>query len=192
MAYRFNPAKLEKLNDVRRLDDLRPDEMWAAFGVPDARVAVEVGAGTGIFSAEFARRMAGGGVLYAVDSEPAMLDWMAEHLPDDVRGTIAVTDADALSLPLEDGAADLVFSVNLHHELPDRAGMIAEAVRVLRAGGTLGIVDWAAAETPKGPPIEHRIPAETIAAELEAAGLADVTVHPVLPYHSVVTGRKPV
>lgn len=190
-AHRFDPAKLDRLNDVGRLIDLVPDAMWRAFGTPDARTVVEIGAGTGMFAREFAGRMTAG-TLYAVDSEPAMLAWMGEHLSGDDAVEIVVTDADANDVPLPDGLADLVYSVNLHHELDDPNRMIAEAKRLLRPGGTLAIVDWKRESTPKGPPLDHRISAADISRQLGDAGFIDVATHEVLPYHSVVTGVRPV
>ena len=186
-AHRFNPAKLDRLNDVGRLTDLVPDAMWAAFGTPDARTVVEIGAGTGLFAREFADRM-DSGTLYAVDSEPVMLDWMRGHLGKDGSTAIVVVDADAGSVPLPDAVADLVYSVNLHHELDNPAQMIAEARRLLRPGGTLGIVDWKREATPKGPPMEHRVDAAEIRRQLENAGFSDAIARDVLPYHNVVTG----
>lgn len=189
-AHRFDPAKLDRLNDVGRLDDLVPDAMWGAFGVPDASTVVEIGAGTGMFAREFAERMSQG-TLYAVDSEPVMIEWMREHLGTLSPADIVVTDADAGAIPLPDGIADLVYSVNLHHELDDPQQMIAEAMRLLRTGGTVAIVDWKAEETPKGPPLEHRVSADEIARQLVSAGFTDVATHDVLRYHSVVTGVSP-
>lgn len=189
-AHRFDPAKLDRLNDVGRLDDLVPDSMWEAFGVPEAAAIVEIGAGTGMFAREFAERMPSG-TLYAVDSEPAMLEWMREHLGALSPADIVVTDADAGSVPLADGIADLVYSVNLHHELDDPSRMLAEALRLLRPGGTVAIVDWKAEKTPKGPPLEHRVSAGQIASQLVSAGFEAVRIHDALRYHSVVTGVSP-
>jgi len=58
--HRFDPARLGRLNDIARLDDLAPGPMWKAFGVPDARLVVELGAGTGMFAREFAAMMKAG------------------------------------------------------------------------------------------------------------------------------------
>lgn len=187
VAHRFDPAKLDRLNDVGRLVDLNPDAMWDAFGTPYATSVVEIGAGTGMFAREFALRMSGG-MLYAVDSEPVMLDWMRDHPSTDSPAEIVVTDADAGSIPLPDDIADLVYTVNLHHELDDPARMLSEARRLLRDGGTVAIVDWKREATPKGPPLEHRVAVDEIARQLTAAGFERITVHDVLAYHSVVTG----
>ena len=189
MAHRFDPSKLDRLNDVGRLDDLVPDVMWTAFGAPDARDVIEVGAGTGMFAREFATRMVAGGVLHAVDSEPVMLEWMTEHLPRDPGSRIDVVSADALSIPLADASADIVYSINLHHELDDPAGMLAEAQRLVRPGGVVAVVDWKREATPKGPPLEHRVGTAEIVRQMASAGFSDVVTHDVLPYHDVVTGR---
>lgn len=190
MAHRFDPSKLDRLNDVGRLDDLVPDVMWAAFNAPDARDVIEVGAGTGMFAREFVARMVAGGVLHAVDSEPVMLEWMSEHLPRGPENHIDVVSADALSIPLADASADIVYSISLHHELDDPAGMLAEAKRLLRPDGVIAIVDWKRDATPKGPPLEIRVGTAELVRQMVSAGFADVTAHDVLPYYDVVTGRR--
>ncbi|HZL07534.1 MAG TPA: class I SAM-dependent methyltransferase [Coriobacteriia bacterium] len=189
-AYRFDPAKLDKLNDVARLDDLVPDLMWESFGVPDATTVVEIGAGTGMFAREFAERMPDDGTLLAVDSEPLMVAWMTEHLSPGPGARITPVLADASALPLSAKEADLVYSVNLWHELEDHAAALAETMRVLAPGGVVAVVDWKAEETPKGPPLAHRRSAEGIVRALQEAGFTDARIHPPLRYHSVVTGRR--
>lgn len=190
-GHRFDPAKLDRLNDVARLDDLVPDLVWSAFAAPDARVVVEPGAGTGMFAREFAARMMPGGTLYAADISSDMIAWMTEHLQLAGGTQIVPLQADATSLPLENASADLVYMINLHHELDDIPASLAEAFRVLAPGGRIGIVDWKKEPTPKGPPMEHRVAADDIAAQLTAAGFGAATAHPVLRYHSVVTATRP-
>ncbi|MDI6843684.1 MAG: class I SAM-dependent methyltransferase [Anaerosomatales bacterium] len=190
-AHRFDPKKLPSLNDVARLQDLDPGAMWDAFGAQDARTLVEVGAGTGMFAREFAAIVGPEGVVYAVDAEPAMTGWMREHLRETGGARIEVVDARAEDLPFEDGLADLVYMINLHHEIDDVDAALSEAMRVLRPGGTIGIVDWKREPTPKGPPVEHRAGAEKIAADLVRAGFVDVRAVPALRYHDVVVARKP-
>ncbi len=189
--YRFDPKKLAKLNDVARLDDLVPDAMWEAFGAAEALVVVEVGAGTGLFAREFAARMPADGVVYAVDAEPAMTAWMREHLHETGGARIEVVDAAAEDLPFDDESADLVYMINLHHELDDPVRALAEALRVLKPGARIGIVDWKKEPTPKGPPVEHRAGAERIADDLARAGFVGIEPKPVLQYHDVVIGIRP-
>ena len=50
--------------------------------------------------------------------------------------------ADALSLPFEDGAFDIVLTIETSCCVPDKAGFLAESLRVLRSGGTMVWVDF--------------------------------------------------
>lgn len=191
-AYKFDPAKTAKLDDPRRLDDLRPDAMWAALGSPtDARVIVEIGSGTGIMSEQFAL-LAPSAVVYAADTQPAMLEWMSRVRSGLVEaGRLVPVLATETNVPLPDGVADIVVMVNLHHELEDAAASYRDALRLLAAGGQILVVDWAKRETPKGPPVAMRADADEIARQLRVVGFAEVRSHEGLPYHSLLTGCAP-
>lgn len=186
--HKFDVRKLERLNDEGRFEQLDPERMWVALGSPEPGVIVEIGAGTGLFSARFAR-MAPRARVLAVDTEPVMVEWVREHRPEVAEGRIVPLLGEETRVPVEDAVADLVVMINLHHELADPAAVYGEARRVLRPGGQVLLVDWSPGETPKGPPQAVRATAEQLAGMLSAAGFADVEIHRPLPWHSLVTGR---
>ncbi|MFI7375479.1 class I SAM-dependent methyltransferase [Actinoplanes sp. NPDC049668] len=93
-----------------------------------AGTVIDVGAGTGIVSTRLRRP---GRVVVAVDRSSGMLARAAGRL-----GGRAVR-GDATRLPLRPGRADAVVSVWLLHLLSDAGPVVAEAARVLRAGGVL-------------------------------------------------------
>lgn len=190
MARKFDPAKAAKLDDRGRLVTLDPHIMWDALGRPQVNRIVDIGAGTGLISAEFAR-LAPNALVYAVDTQPEMLQYLREHRKEAVIGQIVTVENDESSVPLDDSIADLVTMVNMHHELEDPAAMYAEAYRLLRGGGQLLAVDWKPIETPKGPPVALRSSAEDAAELVRAAGFAMVRSHEVLPEHWVLTGMRP-
>jgi len=97
--------------------------------------------------------------------------------------------SDAARLPFGDAAFDAVLIRDLLHHVSDRAAVMGEAARVLRPGGTL-----CAIEPNRASPLILAqalfIPAERavlvsharrLAAELRAAGLADVAVRRAQP-----------
>lgn len=187
---KFDPARAERLNDPARLERLDPAVMWAAAGVPDPASIVDVGAGTGLLSAAFAR-LAPRATVYAADLSDAMLAWMTSHLPEDVAGRVIPLKADESAVPLPDAAADLVTMIALYHELEDPAASLAEALRLLRPGGRLLIVDWKREEgAAPGPPFEMRVGVEDIVVAVTGAGFADSVSHEVLADFSVVTATK--
>lgn len=186
---KFDPSKLEKLNDPARFESLQPDVMWGALGSPQPGIVVDIGAGTGLFAAKWVE-LAPGATVYAVDTEPTMLEWMRQNRPEVRTGAIVPVAGSEIHVPLDDGSAELVTMVNLHHELAHPEAMYCEAERLLACGGQLLVVDWAPVESPKGPPVAVRVSAERAERFVRAAGFSDVRSHAGLPYHWVVTATK--
>jgi len=190
-GYKFDPAKMARLDDPGRLDDLSPAAMWDALGRPDVRAIADIGAGTGMFAEQFAL-LAPHAVVYASDTDQGMLDWIADKRSALVAsGRIVPLLSVESHVPLPDASVDLAIMINMHHELDDPRAMYADVARLLVGRGQVLVVDWADRDTPHGPPLAVRAPAEEIAAILESAGFVDVVVHDVLPYHSLVTAKKP-
>lgn len=190
-GFKFDPAKIARLDDPARLDDLRPGVMWRALGEPDPSVIVEIGAGTGLMSEQFAR-LAPRAVVYAADTEQTMLDWISRVRESLVgAGRIVPILASETSVPLADGVADVVAMVNLHHELDDPAATYADAARLLAPGARLLVVDWAKRESPHGPPVPVRAEPAAIVTLVAQAGFESVQEHEGLPYHTMITALKP-
>lgn len=91
----------------------------------------DLGAGTGKLTRQL---VALGYDVVAVEPLPEM----AERLRAAVPG-VAVLDGSAESIPLPDGSADAVVAAQAYHWF-DPAVALPEIARVLRPGGTLGIV----------------------------------------------------
>ena len=186
---KFDLKKIGKLNDPSRLQRENPDLIWQVLALENPQILVDIGAGTGFFAARFAWKL-NCGKVYACDIQQVMIDWMKDHLPEVGKGTVIPLRMTERAVPLADGIADLVYMVNLHHELEDPEAIIREAFRLLKSGGKLAIVDWARQKTPEGPPLEIRIAAKTIRAQMAAGGFIDISSHADLPYHSFLEGRK--
>lgn len=183
--HRFDDAErwAEVFDDPARDEWQRPDEVIAALGLgADARVA-DLGAGTGYFAMRLARQVPDGKV-YAVDIEPDMVRYLEERAGQEgVDNLIPVLGAaDDAGLP---EAVDLILIVDTYHHIADRVGYFERLAPSLRDGGRLAIIDFTA-ESPMGPPVEHRIPAEQVIAELAEAGYRLVARHDFLPHQYFV------
>ncbi|MDP2299946.1 MAG: methyltransferase domain-containing protein, partial [Actinomycetota bacterium] len=131
-------------------------------------------------------------VIYAVDTSPEMLGWMRANRSGVAAGRIVPVEAEETRVPLDDGIADVLYMINLHHELAHPGETYAEALRLLELGGRLLVVDWADRDTPKGPPRDVRVTAREMAAFLEEAGFADVVADQIgLPWHVMATAVRP-
>ncbi|HUO76473.1 MAG TPA: hypothetical protein VMU21_02755, partial [Thermodesulfovibrionales bacterium] len=68
--------------------------------------------------------------------------------------------------------------------------ILREALRLLRRGGKLLIIDWKKEQTPEGPPLEIRVTEEAIESQMLKAGFRDIVKYAVLPYHHFLVGEK--
>ena len=127
-------------------DRVRPGPAPEALDwlVPDGcEVAVDLAAGTGLFTRELLGRAAR---VVAVEPDPRMREVLARRSPE-----VDVREGRGEAMPLPDASADAVFVSTAWHWL-DPARAVPEIARVLRPGGRLGVIwtsrdraeDWVA------------------------------------------------
>ncbi len=109
-----------------------------SFLPPSWRVG-DLGCGTGATTAELAPMVA---EVVAVDNEAAMLNAARDRLAD--AGNVRFVEGDLTSLPLGDGELDAALLVLVLHHVADVQAALSEAVRVVRPGGPVVIVDMLA------------------------------------------------
>jgi ubiquinone/menaquinone biosynthesis C-methylase UbiE len=185
---KFDPAKLHKLNDPERLEYLNAELIWETLALSDPHVLVDIGAGTGFFAALFAKKIAGR--VYACDISEVMIAWMKKNLLPRTGDMVIPVRMEESTVPLPEGVADLVYMINLHHELEEPEKVISEAYRLLKRGGILAIVDWKKEKTPEGPPLSIRVSGDDIRRQVAAGGFSNVAAHRVLRFHDFVTAEK--
>jgi ubiquinone/menaquinone biosynthesis C-methylase UbiE len=188
-AKKFDPKKLAKLNDPKRLEYLNPDIIWERAGLASANVLIDIGAGTGFFAVLFSKKIKRGRV-YACDISEEMIAWMNDNVPAESKGSVFPVKMEESSVPLADDIADLVYMINVHHELEQPLRVLEESRRLLKKGGKLIIIDWKKEETPEGPPLNIRIDAEIIESQMLTSGFSNVNKYAVLPYHNFLIGEK--
>jgi ubiquinone/menaquinone biosynthesis C-methylase UbiE len=186
MDKRFDPRKLEKLNNPERLKEIPPQFIWEKLDLRECKTIVDFGAGTGFFSKSFLNMMKEG-TVYAADISEIMVKWMNENISGTNRGIIPIVMKES-SIPLEKSIADLVLMINLHHELDHPLNSLKEAGRLLKPGGRICIIDWKKEDMPFGPPLEIRCSIDEISQQLNLAGFTNIQSDNSLIKHSVVWG----
>jgi predicted methyltransferase len=179
MEHRFDPeASTKSFDDPARDEWQMPSRVIDALGLrPDSAVA-DVGAGTGYFTMRLARAVPQG-VVYAVDIEPKMLDFIRQRAREaDVRQIVTVQAA--ASSPNLPKPVDVVLVVNTYHHIPNRPVYFRDLQRSLKPGGAVAIVDFRK-DAPNGPPPEFRFEASRIQQEMESAGYRLEQQHDFLP-----------
>lgn len=189
-GHKFDISRLERLRDPERLEKQNPDAIWAVLteGLT-INTLVDIGVGIGFFAIPFARKV-GGGKVYGADLNPEMLKYLKAAMEKEGVDNIDPLLCGEVEVPLEDGIADAVIMVNLHHELDFRDRSLSECRRLLREAGKVAVIDWKPIQTEHGPPLEMRIPPRQVCEELTAAGFGGATEHDIMPNHYFVTGIK--
>ena len=142
---------------------------------------LEIGCGAGSLVRLLARRLGGANPITAADVNPFLLREAAQLAePDGLAGAIQFTHGNAEALPFEDNAFDCVYSVTVFEEC-DAGRAIAEAIRVVRPGGRVGLVvraldmpQWWNLDLPE--PIRRKVdaPPHSVA----PLGVADKSLYP--------------
>jgi arsenite methyltransferase len=103
---------------------------------------LDVGCGPGFYVAELLDVVGPEGSVVGVDGSPSSLAVAASRC--EGRANVAFHEADATSLPVEDGDFDAALSVQVLEYVPEVAPALREIHRALRPGGRVVVwdVDW--------------------------------------------------
>lgn len=185
---KFDPRYLETLNNPQRFKDVPPDYVWSKLNLEKSDVLVEIGAGTAFFSIAFLKK-AKASKMYACDMSQIMIDWIKENIVKDYPNIIPIKTKESY-LPLDDGIADLVYMINLHHELDDPDLTLKDTYRILKTGGKIFIIDWRKENKMEGPPEKIRYFAEQVKKQLQNSGFKNIDLFNELPMHFFLTAEK--
>ncbi|MFM7150019.1 MAG: class I SAM-dependent methyltransferase [Gemmataceae bacterium] len=130
------------LDRPERLKEERTDKLLDLLPLKKGMVIADVGAGSGYFSFPIAERVGASGKVYAVDIQKEMVALIQQRIR--VRGIknvipILGTTMDPL-LPRD--TVDLIFMVDVYHELSHPYEMTEAMVRALKPGGLLVFVEY--------------------------------------------------
>lgn len=180
----------EFLDDENRLKWNNPTEIVAAAQIrPGARVA-EIGCGTGWFTFELERASRPRGMVYALDKLSTMLQILETKRRHYER--ILTLPCGENEFELDDREVDVVFHANVLHECESPELHLKEALRVLKSGGRIVVIEWnwADEESQPGPPNTRRLEPQTTRELLNNAGFMVGETHDVGPYHYAVIANK--
>ena len=111
-----------------------------------ARRILDVGCGTGklaLFIAEMLREQKEGCVVVGIDTDASKVKKARERALSMREGCVVRFEVQsATQTRFKDGSFDAVVSLKALHEISDAYAALREAFRVLRAGGSIFLIDW--------------------------------------------------
>ncbi len=185
--HKFNPEHTARLLSGRRLREMKPRQFLLREGLGRGDVFVDVGCGPGFFSLPAARIVGKHGVVYAVDTEPAMLaELQRRNPPENVR----CIESSENSVPLSDGVADFLLLAYVLHEAEDKGKFLKELRRLMKKGAKLIVLDWKKKHEEEGPPYEDRLTMKDVRALLTGAGFSRIRGGSINPSHYGVSAIR--
>jgi len=138
-------------------------EMVQSLDLAEGAVWVDLGGGTAQNLEYAGERVARLARVYTVDLSPSLLDVARRRAADRGWHNVSVVEGDATTFTPDEGQADLVtFSYSLTM-IPDWFAALENALRILRPGGRLGVVDFhVSRKYPDDGRVRHGWPARTL------------------------------
>ena len=185
----FDPDKRKRLNNPERLRWMPPYKIWDFVQPNNAKVVVDIGAGTGYITKALAMYYPAT-VFLALDIEPIMVEEMNQSLVPNAN--VIPKLIEPYKIPLQDDFADMVMGINVYHEFDDAKKMLKEIHRVLRPHGKLLIVDWDKSHESceQGPIFEHRISKEDAVKDLASVNFHTIKTTTDFQYHYAISASK--
>lgn len=188
MTHIFDPKDLHKLESPERAKIINPVEVLNGMKLKAGDTVLDFGVGTGFFATRALEITGETGFIYGVDISEEMIEFAKEKTAG--HKNISFIKTDSLKIPLEDGLIDFAFMAFVLHEIDDRPLIINEMKRLLKTGGTLGIVEWDSKNFEKGPPEHERIEMRSVTGLLESSGFKITDTCNYSQYHYYLTAEK--
>ena len=146
-----------------------PQEVIGALRIQPGDAIADLGAGGGYFTFRLAEATGPTGVVYAVDVDPDMIDYLEKRAAEDKAENVKVILGAYDDPRLPEDSVDLLFTSNTYHHIEDRTAYFAKVRKYLRPSGQVAIIDYER----RG--FFHRIlghatSGEVVRKEMEAAG----------------------
>lgn len=132
-----------------------PASNLAKLGLIDGQKVVDLGAGSGFYSIEAAKKVGGSGRIYAVDVQKNLLERLRSVAATNGIRNIEVVWGNAEKIggtKLREAIADRVIASNVLFQIEKPDEFCLEIKRILKPGGKVMVVDWSGV-TPLSPKV---------------------------------------
>ncbi len=173
-----------------RVTEERADLVIENLPLQADSVVADIGAGTGYFAYEIAKRVPEGKVL-AVDIQPEMLEIIdARRAAGGAQNVEAVLGMEQ-DPRLPENSVDLVLIVDAYHEFSYPREMGAGIARALKSGGRLVLLEYRGEDPAVAIKPLHKMTEEQAKKELKAVGLEWQRTEDFLPLQHFLVFKKP-
>jgi ubiquinone/menaquinone biosynthesis C-methylase UbiE len=175
-----------------RAREEQPEKAISQLNLKPGMMVGDVGAGTGFYSIRIAKQIAPGGVVFANDIQPGMLQRLsanaaAHHVTNIV--SIVGTESDPR---LPTGKLDLVLLADVYHEFSHPQRMLDRIREALKPDGELVLLEFRKEDSSVPIRPEHKMSVAEVKAEVSPEGYRLEKVVDTMPWQHIIIFRKAV
>lgn len=165
---------------------IHPDEFWRSVPLRAGQTVVHLGCGAGFYLIPAATIVGPNGKVIGVDIRQDMLDEAMNRAQQEGVGTTVTVSRLNLETgqgdPIPEKIADWVLVANILHQA-NPTKVLSQARRILKADGTIIVIEWDVIATPLGPPTTRRVAKEDVLKCIKELHLTVTKEFQPSPYH---------
>ena len=168
------------------MDFASPKQNIAQFELREGMRVADLGAGSGHYTIEAAKKVGESGRVYAIEVQKDLLTRITNLARDEHISNVEVIWGDVEErggVKLKDGSIDAVIISNILFQAENKKGLIEEARRILKSKGKMLVIDWSDSYGDMGPPADNVISSEQARQLCEDAGLSFEREFPAGAHH---------
>jgi precorrin-6B methylase 2 len=186
IAQVMGPGGILWLERSEREIEEQPQRLIDALEIKPGQTIVDLGAGSGYYSFRIAPLTGPTGKVVAVDIEPAMLDVIAQRARRERIGNVTTVRSSAQDPNLPARSVDLLFMVDVYHELEFPFEVMTRVRAALKPGGRVALVEYRAEDPEVLIKPVHKMSERQVRREMQAAGFRHVKTVRTLPLQHLI------
>ncbi len=181
IAQVMGPGGILWLERPERAGEEQPQLTIDALGIEPGQTVADLGAGSGYYSFRIAPLVGRSGKVLAIDIEPQMLEAIAQRAQREHVSNVATVRSSAQDPNLAPGSVDLLFMVDVYHELEYPYEMMTKVRTALKRGGRVALIEYRAEDPEVAIKPLHKMTERQVRREMQAAGFKHVKTVRTLP-----------
>jgi ubiquinone/menaquinone biosynthesis C-methylase UbiE len=168
----------------------RPQLTIDALEIKPGQTIADLGAGSGYYSFRIAPLVGPAGKVLAIDIEPAMLRVIDARARREHVTNVHTLRSSEQDPNLPENSVDLLFMVDVYHELAYPYEMMTKVRTALKPGGRVALIEFRAEDPAVMIKPVHKMSERQVIKELTAAGFRHVKTVRTLPIQHLVVFSK--
>ena len=186
IAHVMGPGGIIWLERTERETEEQPQLVIDALAIKPGQTIADLGAGSGYYSFRIAPLVGPTGKVLAIDIEPTMLDVIAQRASREHVTNITTVRSSARDPNLAPHSVDLLFMVDVYHELEYPYEVMSKVREALKAGGRVALVEYRAEDPAVQIKPVHKMSEAQVRREMQAAGFKHVKTVRTLPLQHLI------